>query len=292
MSSSQARLDRMFNVSGRCLDVAIDHGMVNEPSLLAGIEDMTSAVRTCAAARPDVIQLTPGMSRLLDGIRGADRPALAMRADVSNVYGRTLPPVPFNRVTAGAVEQAVVADACCVVINLMSLPGAPDLHRQCVENVLAVREQCQRYGMPLMVEPLVMAANEHGGYMVDGDVDAITALVRQAAELGADVIKADPCTDPGEFHRVVEAGAGAPVLVRGGGRENDSVILARTEEIMKQGAAGIVYGRNIIQHADPAAMVAALMAIVHDQTPASQAHALLANRSAAASDARRDGDVA
>lgn len=284
MSSTQARLDRMFNASGHCLDVAIDHGMVNEPSLLVGIEDMASAVRTCASAGPDVIQLTPGMSRLLVGFRGTARPALAMRADVSNVYGPTLPQVPFARLTVGAVEQAIVADACCLVVNLMSLPGAPDLHRQCVENVLAVREQCQRYGMPLMVEPLVMAENEHGGYMVDGDIEAITALVRQAAELGADVIKADPCTNPAEFHRVVEAGAGAPVLVRGGGRESNEIILTRTAEIMKQGAAGIVYGRNIIQHADPAAMVAALMAIVHDQMPAAEAHALLANQPAPTED--------
>ena len=33
---------------------------------------------------------------------------------------------------------------------------------------------------------------------------------------------------------------------------------------MKQGARGIVYGRNIIQHADPGGMTRALMAVVHD----------------------------
>jgi DhnA family fructose-bisphosphate aldolase class Ia len=34
--------------------------------------------------------------------------------------------------------------------------------------------------------------------------------------------------------------------------------------LIKQGAAGIVYGRNIIQHPDPAGMTRALMSIVHD----------------------------
>jgi DhnA family fructose-bisphosphate aldolase class Ia len=33
---------------------------------------------------------------------------------------------------------------------------------------------------------------------------------------------------------------------------------------MAQGAAGIVYGRNIIQHPRPAAITRALMAVVHD----------------------------
>jgi class I fructose-bisphosphate aldolase len=34
--------------------------------------------------------------------------------------------------------------------------------------------------------------------------------------------------------------------------------------VLGQGAAGIVYGRNVIQHRDPAAMVRALMAVVHE----------------------------
>jgi DhnA family fructose-bisphosphate aldolase class Ia len=38
---------------------------------------------------------------------------------------------------------------------------------------------------------------------------------------------------------------------------------------MQQGAKGIVYGRNVIQHHDPAGMTRALMAVVHDgATPA------------------------
>jgi DhnA family fructose-bisphosphate aldolase class Ia len=86
--------------------------------------------------------------------------------------------------------------------------------------------------------------------------------VRQAAELGADVIKADPTDDLGAYHRVVTA-ARVPVLVRGGGRVSDEEILARTRAVLEQGARGIVYGRNVIQHPDPAAMVRALRAAVH-----------------------------
>jgi DhnA family fructose-bisphosphate aldolase class Ia len=33
---------------------------------------------------------------------------------------------------------------------------------------------------------------------------------------------------------------------------------------MQQGAKGIVYGRNVVQHSNPAGMTKALMAIVHE----------------------------
>ena len=41
--STKARMNRMF-ANGGCLDVAIDHGVCNEPSFLAGLEDMERVV--------------------------------------------------------------------------------------------------------------------------------------------------------------------------------------------------------------------------------------------------------
>ena len=58
--------------------------------------------------------------------------------------------------------------------------------------------------------------------------------------------------------------------MRGGGRVSDDEILRRTEAIMRQGAAGIVYGRNVVQHENPGAMTRALMAIVHDGVSAEE----------------------
>ncbi|HYD83209.1 MAG TPA: hypothetical protein VEA63_04140, partial [Opitutus sp.] len=106
-----------------------------------------------------------------------------------------------------------------------------------------------------------------------GDLKKITGLVRQAVELGADVIKADPTDNVADYHKVIETAAGVPVLVRGGGKVTDREILVRTEELLKQGAAGIVYGRNVIQHAKPAAITKALMALLHDGLSADEAFA-------------------
>lgn len=259
-----ARMNRLFAPSGHCFDVAIDHGMFNERSFLGGIENMGAAIRAIAAAKPDAIQLPPGTAPLLQAIPGKDKPALVLRTDIANVYGTPLPRALFSEVIARAVEQGVVLDAACVVVNLLMLPDQPEVYRACVRNVNALKRECEIMGMPLMVEPLVMQDNAKGGYMVDGDIDKILPLVRQAAELGADIIKADPCSDVSEYHRVVEIAQGLPVLVRGGGRVSDAEILARTAELMKQGAKGIVYGRNVIQHPDPGGMTRALMAVVHE----------------------------
>lgn len=272
------RLNRLFGPDGRCFDVAIDHGFFNEFEFLAGIEDLGKAVKTLVAAGPDAIQLTVGQARLLQRIPGPRKPALVLRTDAANVYGRTLPRTLFAEIIEDAVEQGIRLDASCVVTNLMLLPNQPELHRQCVQNVCRLKPACERYGMPLMVEPLVFQPNEKvGGYMVDGTIEKILPLVRQAVELGADVIKADPCDKVSDYHRVVETAGGIPVLVRGGGRVPDEELLKRTAEVMAQGAAGIVYGRNVVQHANPAGMTKALMAIVHEGASPEKALQVLKN---------------
>ncbi len=270
------RLNRMFAADGKCFDVAIDHGFFNEHGFLGGIEDMAAAVGTVVAAAPDAIQLTIGQARHLQAIRGPRKPALVLRADVANVYGKELPRTLFSHVVDDVVEHAVKLDAACLCINLFNIPGEPEVHAQCVRNITRTKPVAERCGMPLMIEPLVFRPNaEAGGYMVDGDPRKIGPLVRQAVELGADVIKADPTDDVSTYHEIVRLTSGVPLLVRGGGRVSDREILSRTAALMEQGVAGIVYGRNVIQHADPTAITRALMAVVHEGASVEEAASLL-----------------
>jgi fructose-bisphosphate aldolase, class I len=263
--STKARMNRLFN-NGGCLDVAIDHGVCNEPSFLVGLEDMATVVDTLVNAKPDAIQMAYGQADLLQGRPEREKPALVMRIDMGNPYNQQRHRVMWSLLQnqeepiIGALEM----DAACVVVNLFMLPDEPELFRQCVENISRVRADCHKYGMPLMIEPLVMLPNEiRGGYQVDGNAEKIVTLVRLASEMGADIIKADPTDDPAEFHRVVEA-ARVPVLVRGGGKEDLKAVLAKSAKLMAQGAKGMVYGRNIYQHENPKAVVRALMAMIHD----------------------------
>jgi len=279
-NAKEARLARLLH-AGRCLDIALDHGVCNEPSFLDGLEDMPALMDRLVAARPDAIQMNYGQAELLQHRPGKAKPALVMRLDMGNPYNATRHRVMWALLQNehDPVLPAVQMDAACVVVNLFMLPDEPDLFRQCVQNISRVRADCERYGMPLMIEPLVMQPHGEGrgGYMVDGDAQKIVTLVRLAREMGADIVKADPTADPHEFHRVVQA-ARCPVLVRGGGRENLQQVFERSRVLLDQGAVGMVYGRNVYQHANPAAVVAALMAMIHEGASAQAAWQLYESR--------------
>ncbi|WP_458793022.1 class I fructose-bisphosphate aldolase [Yoonia sp. MH D7] len=270
--STKARMNRMFT-NGGCLDVAVDHGVCNEPSFLVGLEDMASVMDALIDARPDAIQCAYGQADLLQTRPEKDKPALVMRIDMGNPYNDQRHDVMWSMLQNAdePIIGALEMDAACVVVNLFMLPGEPELFRQCVENISRVRAACSKYGMPLMIEPLVMLPNDvRGGYQVDGDVEKIVTLTRLASEMGADIIKADPTDDPNDYHRVIEA-ARVPVLVRGGGKEDLKAVLNKSAAIMAQGAHGMVYGRNIYQHDNPKAVVAALMSLIHDRTSGEEA---------------------
>ncbi len=270
--SVDARLNRLFAPDGKCFDVAVDHGVFGERSVLFGIEDMHHVVQTVVEANPDAMQLSIGEAPILQSIPGKNKPALVLRTDVANVYGTRLPRVLYNTLIGDPVEQALRLDAACVVTNLLLLPDQPEVYRMCIENINRLKPQCERYGMPFMIEPLAMKDNAKvGGYMVDGDINKILPIVRQAVELGADVIKADPTDDVSAYHEVIAVAGAKPVLVRGGGKAAEAEILQRTCDLMRQGAKGIVYGRNVIQHEKPSAITRAFMAIVHDGATAQAA---------------------
>lgn len=269
-----ARMNRLLAADGKCFDVAIDHGFFDEASFLTGIEDMRVAVGRVLEAAPDAVQLSPGMARHLQDRRGP-KPSLVLRTDVANVYARPLPRTLFSRLIDQPVATALRLDAACVVVNILLLPDQPGIHDACLANVSLLRSACDHAGMPLMVEPLVMKGSGPDAYAVDGDPAKIIPLVRQAVEMGADIIKADPTTDLAAYHKVIQTAAGVPVLVRGGGRASDDEIFSRTADVIRQGASGIVYGRNVIQHHDPVRMTRALMALVHHDATPEQAAAIM-----------------
>jgi DhnA family fructose-bisphosphate aldolase class Ia len=73
----------------------------------------------------------------------------------------------------------------------------------------------------------------------------------------------------------VEIATPIPVLVRGGGKVTTRELLERTKVAMEVGARGVVYGRNVVQHPDPASLIAALAAIVHSNASVDEALSLV-----------------
>jgi fructose-bisphosphate aldolase, class I len=284
-----ARMNRLFAADGRCLVVAMDHGVFHEPSFLPGLENLSKAVGVMLRAMPDALQLTPGQAHLLQQVRGPRKPALVLRLDTTNVYSRPTPSTLFSIVAEEALEQAIGLDAAAVVVNLIAVPGAEALHGQCLRHISQLRPRCEQFGVPLMVEPLVLLPAPNGRMLESSlNVHAITSLTRQAVEMGADLIKVDATERPDDFARVVEAASGKPVLVRGGSTMSRDLLLSRSEALLKQGARGFVFGRNILQDDDPQGLVAALLRMLHgapksDNENSERSHSAAASPKAATS---------
>jgi DhnA family fructose-bisphosphate aldolase class Ia len=267
------RLNRLFNTSGKCLDVAVDHGIFNEYRFLDGLENMPKVISQLVEAGPDAIQMNYGQADVLQSIPGKNKPALVLRVDAGNPYNPMTHKVMFNILQDenNPILGALRMDAACVVCNLLLLPGEPDLHRQTVRNIGLLRTECDKYGMPMMIEPLVMQRNvTGGGYQPDGNIELMVPLIRQARELGADVVKADPSDNPEDYYQVIET-ARCPVLVRGGGKADLKTVLEKSYAFLQQGSMGLVYGRNIYQHPNPTLITKAFMAMIHEGVTAEEA---------------------
>ena len=270
------RLQRLFDpASQRTLIVAIDHALFNNSAFLEGIEQMQKIVGNVAKANADGLLLSPGAAHHLQRLPGRGKPGLMLRADPANFYSDTVPAGNLHcRVFDNAVELALRIDAACILLNLLQVDDHPEMLNQCVENVLRVKSDCERFGMPLGLEPLSFKKTKDG-YAGDENPERVITLARMAAELGADIIKTDSTSPVEEFHRVVEAASGVPVTVRGGSRASDKEVLKNTEKLVKEGVAGIIYGRNVIQHKTPEKMAHALRAVLHENASASDALGLL-----------------
>jgi DhnA family fructose-bisphosphate aldolase class Ia len=73
----------------------------------------------------------------------------------------------------------------------------------------------------------------------------------------------------------VQFASGMPVLVRGGGQVTARELLERTRIAIDSGAAGVVYGRNVVQHPTPAKFIKSIAAIVHNNASVDQAMKIL-----------------
>jgi fructose-bisphosphate aldolase, class I len=164
--------------------------------------------------------------------------------------------------TNASVEDAVRLGADAVGYTLyVGSPRQDDDLRQ----LKGVRQDCDRYGMPLVVwaYPRGSAMEEKGGR---DSFYAIDYAARMAMEMGADVVKLNmPKLNPDkdkdspapynemdvsqeEAIRHVVASAGRSLVVlSGGSKVDDDKLLEQTRFIMEAGGSGVIYGRNVWQ---------------------------------------------
>ena len=177
--------------------------------------------------------------------------------------------------------HATVADAVRLgadAVGYTLYVGSPAQERD-FDQYRRVREDAQRLGMPLIVwsYPRGEAIDAKGG---KDSFYAVDYAARTASELGADVVKvnfphpekrsgaADPYrhefSSQEAIDAVVRSANRTLLLVSGGERAGDGVMLDKARQSMEAGATGLIFGRNVWQreHAEALRFVTQLKDIL------------------------------
>jgi len=160
------------------------------------------------------------------------------------------------------VEDAVRLGADAVGYTLFV--GTPRQDEDILQ-LMDVRSECDRYGMPLIVwsYPRGSAINAKGGR---DSFYAVDYAARLAEELGADIVKVNfPKLNPEQdsacpkpyntlkvdeveaFKQVVHSAGRTLVLVSGGSKIGDEDLLNKVRMSFEAGATGLIFGRNMWQ---------------------------------------------
>jgi len=237
------RLSRIFSPeTGRTVMLAFDHGYIMGPT--SGIERMDLVI---PPLMPHVDCLMCTRGALETCIPPEVRKPVVLRSST----GATILKELSNEVIGVTLEDAVRLNAAAVTCQVYI--GGP-YEKESLANLSYLINEGNRYGIPTLGVTAV-------GRELVRDARYLGLAGRVIAELGAHFNKTYYC-EPG-FDEVV-AGTPIPVVIAGGKKIPEADALAMAYKAIDQGAVGVDMGRNIFHAEDPAAMVQAVRAVVHE----------------------------
>jgi DhnA family fructose-bisphosphate aldolase class Ia len=250
MSGIDLRLKKLFKSRKHLVISALDHVM--EYGDQPGIEDAARAIGNCNGT--DALLMSRFMlKRHADLMAAPGAPAPVVRINWSSSFYYPLDHRQGNTCIATTVDEAVEAGAEAVICSLFLEDGDERRETDNVRTFAEVVRQKERLGIPLIGECYVVEHKELGAERMHAKVKRVTRVM---AELGADLIK---CFFTGErFHEVV-ANVPVPVFTIGAEKlSTDLAVLEKAAASVKQGASGIIFGRNIFMAANPPKIIQAL----------------------------------
>lgn len=254
MNGKGLKIDRFFNTDKNAVIVAIDHGMFDGPIL-----GMTNLIKTAEKINScvDGVLLSAGMLKHIPFVfnyRGAPIPIV--RLNWSSVYCFSWNYNKAYTVVAQTVEEAVSHGAEIVLASLTLQTGSEEIDAKNVEIYCRLLNEADKMGIPIIGEYFPTHSNTISKEKMH---DQVYRSCRILSELGCDMIKTYYTSD---FKKVTDS---CPVPIFGLGAEKtpkqiDALKLAASE--IRDGARGVVFGRNAIQVPDPVGFQAALCDVV------------------------------
>jgi 3-hydroxy-5-phosphonooxypentane-2,4-dione thiolase len=239
------RLARTFNPqSGRTVMLAVDHGYIQGPT--SGLERIDLSI-VPLLPQCDALFCTRGILRSV--IPADSTRPMVLRAS----GGASILKELSNEQIALDMEDAVRLNAAGVGVQVYV---GGEFETQTIHNMTRLVDAGLRVGMPVMGITAV-------GKDMKRDAQYFRLACRIIAELGAQYVKTYYVE---EGFETVTSSCPVPIVMAGGKKLPELDALTMAYNAVQQGAAGVDMGRNIFQSDAPQAMIAAINAVVHQNT--------------------------
>lgn len=257
MDNRGIKIKKLF-ACGNAVIIACDHGEFDGP-----IPGMVDIGKTVAKINPDVdgVLMSPAMLRHAGEFFAKKNAPLAIaRLNWNTVYCFHWGYNQAPSVNAFSPEEMVYMGGEIALISLTLKTGSEHTDAKNIEVFRTLAAASHRLGIPVIGEYFPTDSDKISPEEMH---DEIKIGCRILAELGADMIKTFYAKD---FTKVV-AGCPVPIFALGASKlptQLDALTLASKE--IKDGAKGVVFGRNAIQVANPAKFQSALIDVVKNKT--------------------------
>jgi fructose-bisphosphate aldolase, class I len=261
-----------FRADGRSVIVALDHALAS--GQVAPLDRPAPLLERIEAGAPDGLILSAGIARLAS--------AATPWWLTADYYATSIEPGAQGELEIHTLlwqaEQARAWGAAGLKCLLVFGTADPRSLRDNVAFVSRLVAGARALDLPVMVEATLWGSRIAPAQKDDPAL--VAHATRAAFELGADVIKI-PLPAGGEGLADLTSALSVPLVVMGGPAGEPAALFESIERAVAAGIRGVALGRNVWQHPQPAAFVAALHAVVHGGASAAQALALLRDATAA-----------
>mgnify|MGYP001090950427 CR=1 FL=1 len=168
------------------------------------------------------------------------------------------------------VHAAVRMGADMVKVTYFLPWNYQEVNRKLTGELLPFTDECDRLGMPSLVEIVPIVPKEKG-FDYDLDVEHVKQAVNIGSSLGGDIMKTS-YTESIESFKKVAAESAIPVTILGGPALNDDrKILQTIKDSLTAGGIGICFGRNTTKHKNPEGIARAYVKVIHEESSVEKA---------------------
>jgi class I fructose-bisphosphate aldolase len=257
----EKRMQRLFGEDGKAVYLPIDHGIFG---MVEGLEDPVKMARELIKDGIDGTLMQLGIVKQTNALfESVNRPpARVLTADYLQQWSVPGKSEETTGAFLNATAEQAVKYSCDAVKVILPMGFSSELELEHVKIISALVKECDKYDMPIIMEPMVMGNRIPKER--ERDPEIIAHGCRIALELGADVIKAPYTGDKDSFALLIER-IGLPFIILGGPKvPGIKGVLQIVKDTLDAGARGPCMGRNIWGRPEVHRIVHALIDIVHN----------------------------